>query len=40
MNEVSLSGESLPIPKAPVSSQDQSCFDYSLSDHKVASKDC
>lgn len=29
MNEVSLTGESFPIPKAPVNAEDENCFDYS-----------
>lgn len=34
MNEVSLTGESVPISKSPINSEDDSCFDYSSSDHK------
>ncbi|EAR92742.1 P-type family IC HAD ATPase (macronuclear) [Tetrahymena thermophila SB210] len=34
MNEVSLTGESVPIPKSPIGQEDESCFDYSSSDHK------
>jgi len=35
MNEVSLTGESIPIPKTSINESDDSCFDYSQSDHKV-----
>jgi len=38
MNEVSLTGESIPIPKISINENDDSCFDYSLSDHKVKLK--
>lgn len=35
MNEVSLTGESIPIPKVSINSSDDTPFDYESIDHKV-----